>query len=313
MLDFSQKSIFEIEEIISHKIQHISTNEIIEFIVLNPDININRYSGYKHTIKNNTYIHHTYKTWLDMSQIYCCVMLTPEILSENFVKIKYKKLNQNISFHKDDLKEEKYGTKSEFFNINKNEEIGFLYYYKLALQTIKIDKKIKILNIGINKGDEFDTIIKILKDTNTIDNIEFVGIDYSKSIIDFATNKFTHHNFRFIQADINDIDNLCLDKFDLIISIGTLQSSNINFKLLFNNLIQNYLRKDGSVILGFPNSRWIDGSMIYGAKMKNYSFSDISLIIKDIHYCKKYLQQKRYKVNIFGKDYIFLVANKIKV
>lgn len=73
-------------------------------------------------------------------------------------------------------------------------------------------------------------------------------------------------------------------------------------------LIQNYLKKDAAIILGFPNSRWIDDTLIYGAKIKNYSFSEMGLLINDIFFAKKYLQQKKFKVHIFGREYIFLSA-----
>jgi hypothetical protein len=77
------------------------------------------------------------------------------------------------------------------------------------------------------------------------------------------------------------------------------------------SIYQNHLENGGAIILGFPNCRWIDGEMIYGAKAPNYSFSELSLVLKDIHFCKKYLQQKKYRVVITGKDYLFLSARKI--
>ena len=86
----------------------------------------------------------------------------------------------------------------------------------------------------------------------------------------------------FLVHNINDLESLNLERFDLIISVGTLQSTSINFKLIFMSLIQNYLKKEGAMILGFPNCRWKDGEMIYGAKAKNYSFSEMSLLYKDV-------------------------------
>jgi hypothetical protein len=77
------------------------------------------------------------------------------------------------------------------------------------------------------------------------------------------------------------------------------------------NIYQNYLLKGGAMILGFPNCRWIDGEMIYGAKAPNYKFNEMGLVLKDIYFCKKYLQQKGYRVVITGKDYLFLSARKI--
>jgi cyclopropane fatty-acyl-phospholipid synthase-like methyltransferase len=128
----------------------------------------------------------------------------------------------------------------------------------------------------------------------------------------YAKEQIRDENIEFLCADINDLESISLPRFDLLISIGTLQSSNINFNERFMYIFQNHLEKNGSIVLGFPNCRWIDGEMIYGAKAPNYSFNEMSLVLKDIHFCKKYLQQKKYRVVITGKDYLFLSARKIE-
>jgi 2-polyprenyl-3-methyl-5-hydroxy-6-metoxy-1,4-benzoquinol methylase len=253
----------------------------------------------------------TYKSWIDFAQIFYLKMLTPNIEEEKII-LKFEKLNTNLSFHTNKTdSNEKYGTQSEFFNIDKTNYFSFVHYYTKALEFINIKSKQKILNLGINKGDEF-SIIQNMLNKDELKNKEFIGIDYSNSIIEYAKKSFNNKNFNFICHDINKLDQLNLTKFDLIVSIGTLQSSNIDFKVVFMNLIQNYLAQDGSIILGFPNCRWIDQEMIYGAKAPNYNFPEMSLVIKDIYFCKKYLQQKKYRVTITGKDYIFLTARKIK-
>ena len=114
-----------------------------------------------------------------------------------------------------------------------------------------------------------------------------------------------------ICGDINSLTSLNIGKFDMIVSIGTLQSSNINFNERFMSIYQNQLEKGGAIILGFPNCRWIDAEMVYGAIAPNYSFAEMSLVLKDIHFCKKYLQQKGYRVVVTGKDYLFLSARKV--
>jgi hypothetical protein len=60
------------------------------------------------------------------------------------------------------------------------------------------------------------------------------------------------------------------------------------------------------VILGFPNCRYVDGEVVSGAKVKNYSESALSLLVKHIYFVKKYLQQHRFKVTLFGSHYLFL-------
>ncbi len=254
-----------------------------------------------------------YKSFIDLAQIYFFKMVTPIRIDENRLCLKFEKLNQINSFHKTiDNTTEKYGVDSEFFNIDKSSKFSFLYHYRQALKFTKIETKTNILNLGVNKGDEF-SIIKDIVSNENFSSKKLTGIDYSTSIIEYAKETLPHTNISFISHDINDIDALQLGKFDLIVTIGTLQSVNIDFKATFMNLIQNYLEKDGAIILGFPNCRWIDGEMVYGATVPNYSFPEMSTVIKDIYFCKKYLQQKKYRVTITGKDYIFLVATRINL
>ena len=250
-----------------------------------------------------------YKTFIDLAQIFFLKMLTPQINGDEIV-LKFQKLNEEKSFHKDLKSNEKYGVESEFFNIDKNKQFSFLYYYKKALEFIDVESKNSILNLGVNKGDEFLVIQNMLKKEN-FDSKKIIGIDYSSSAIKYAKQEFKNTNIDFINHDINNLNQLNIGKFDLIISIGTLQSSNINFNERFMDIYQNYLKKDGSMILGFPNCRWIDSEMVYGAKAPNYPFSELSLVLKDIHFTKKYLQQKKYRVIITGKDYLFLTARKL--
>jgi hypothetical protein len=164
--------------------------------------------------------------------------------------------------------------------------------------------------LGINTGDEFDLIRQILP-SEEYAKLELVGLDHSESAIRLAKERFSEENVKFYVHDINDLASLELGRFDLIITIGTLQSSGIDFKLFFMKLVQEYLAADGAMILGFPNCRWMGGEMIYGAKAPNYPYSEMSILVKDIYYCKKYLQQKKFRVTLTGKDYLFLTATKI--
>lgn len=252
-----------------------------------------------------------YSSFVDLAQIFFYKMLTPLKTDDEQLILKFQKLNSDNSFHKSiNNTNEKYGTDSEFFNINKDQKFSFLYHYMQVLNFVKINNKQKILNLGINKGDEFKIIKEMISDKEFYKK-EFLGLDYSHSAIEYAKEKLPYNNIKFLNADINLIDQLDLNKFDLIITIGTLQSVNIDFKKTFMNLIQNYLEKDGSIILGFPNCRWIDQEMIYGATVPNYNFPEMSTVVKDIYFCKKYLQQKKFRVTLTGKDYIFLTATKI--
>ena len=299
-------------EIISYLEKELKNNDYVSIEILNPSIKDDIYAGEKLIIDNQEFIYRSFKSWSDLAEILFCKLLIVG-LQENKVQIKFQKLNKTESFHNDvnDEKNEKYGEDSTFFRINKNDEPSFLYAYMNALINVKIEEKKEILNLGINKADEFE-VIKNLLDEETLNQMNLVGIDYSSSAIEFSKKRFPSENFTFFNHDINKLEQLNLKKADLIISIGTLQSSGLNFKLLFMDLIQNYLQDKGSIILGFPNCRWINGEMIYGAKAANYSYSEQSVFYKDVYFCKKYLQQKKYRVTLTGKNYLFLTATSIK-
>jgi hypothetical protein len=270
----------------------------LSFLVPNPDLENNK----------------SFKTWVDLAELHFCKMLTPQTIDETFIQLTFKKLNQENSFHSANVTnpKEKYGTDSLFFNINKNEVPTFLHAYKRALEAVKVKKRKQILNLGINKADEFELIEQLIGVEN-FKKINFVGIDHSQTALAYAKKRFPQNNVRFYQHDINAIKALNLPKADLIISIGTLQSPSINYKPFLMSLVQEHLTHNGAFILGFPNSRWIDGELIYGAKAPNYPYSEMSLLYNDVIFAKKYLQQKKFRVTITGREYIFLTATRIGV
>jgi SAM-dependent methyltransferase len=300
-------------QIIGELQELLVTQELISFEVVNPDIATSTYAGNLISIEGKDYIYRSYKSWIDLAQLLFCRMLTPQRVSDHIVMISFKKLDNDHSFHtaKVDDMHEKYGADSALALIHKDEEPAFIYYYNQALKAVKINQRTNVLNLGINTGDEFATIQDMLP-SELYETINFTGVDHSTSAIATAKERFSLNNMNFYAHDINHLDELNLDRFDLIVSIGTLQSSGINFKVFFMDLVQNYLTKNGALILGFPNCRWIDGEMVYGAKAPNYSYSEMSILIKDIYYCKKYLQQHKFRVTITGKEYLFLTATSIK-
>ena len=289
MKNFVNKEMIEIFYDLKEKIEKIKPYDIYEFQVLEKDVD--------------------YKAWVDLAQLLYCKMLTP-ICTGDVLTMRFKKLNTTQSFHKesDDI-EEKYGSSSTFASIDKNSQPAFLVHYLKALENVKVDTRIRILNLGVNSGEEFEVINKYSKN---FENLELVGIDYCSSAIEEAKKNFDDENVSFHVGDINDLEQLNLGRFDLIISIGTLQSTNLDFNKVFMNIVQNYLKIDGAMILGFPNCRWIDNEMVYGGMVKNYNFSELSLLFKDVNYCKKYLQQKKFRVTVTGKDYIFMTATSIR-
>ncbi len=289
---------------------HLNTQERVSFKVVNPDNFSSTYNGTIVKVAKGEALYRGYKTWVDLAHTLGCKMLTPVVIDDDFILVKLQKL-QVESFHSVDAsKEEKYGVDSIFAHIHKNEEFAFLHAYTQALHNVNLPTRKRILNLGINSGDEFELIKKVSENFSTY---ELVGIDYCHSAIQHARQKFQNDkNITFYAHDINKLSSLELGRFDLLISIGTLQSTTLSFQKVLMDMVQNHLYKEGSIILGFPNCRWIDGEMIYGAKMRNYNFSEMSNLYKDVNFAKKYLQQKKFRVTITGKDYIFITATSIR-
>lgn len=286
----------------------LESHSELQFEVLNPDLYSGSYAGKEVTLNGRTYLYRSLRSWMDLAANLNCRVLTPAIASDETILLRFQKLETH-SFHHDNPQDrsEKYGTDSSFSDINKNEEPAFLSAYTQALDVAKIESRRRVLNLGVNRGDEFALIQELLPQ-KSFEKIEFVGIDHSVTAIEKAKKRFTTPNMHFQSHDINTLRELDLGTFDLIITIGTLQSPGINYKPFLMDLIKNYLSDDGAIILGFPNSRWVDGEMVYGAKMRNYRESDLSLLLNDIDYAKRYLQQKKFTLRISGKEYIFLTA-----
>jgi len=296
MKSFTTQNLLEITTWIEKELQEKNT---LSFQVLNPDNHSNAIG---------------YKAWVDLAELHYCKILTPLMVNEQTIQLTLKKLNINDSFHAAPIenREEKYGIASKFFNIHKNEVPTFLHAYKRALESVKIQSRKQVLNLGINKGDEFELIEQLIEN-ETFEKIKFIGIDHSQTALKFAKERFPKKNVEFYKQDINRLLELNLEKSDLIISIGTLQSPSINYKPFLMSLVQEHLTYDGALILGFPNSRWIEGELIYGAKAPNYPYSEMSLLFNDVIFAKKYLQQKKFRVTITGREYIFLTATRIRV
>ena len=305
MIIFTSQTMQEIIPILQNRLKYTTS---VTFQVLNPDIS-EGYAGCKVVIDKQTYTHRGYKAWTDLAELLQCKMLTPKEGTYPYIQFTFIKLQDN-SFHKENKHNEKYGTNSHFAQIHKMEEPAFFYYYNQALNNVNIRKRKRTLNLGVNRGDEFE-VIKNKLNINEYENMEFIGVDHSESAISYAQKSFTENNVTFHAHDINALDALKLGQFDLLISIGTLQSPSIDFKPFFMKLVQEYLTKDAAIILGFPNSRWIGGEMLHGAKAPNYAMNEMSLILNDIMFCKKYLQQKKFRVTVTGKQYLFLTATKI--
>lgn len=306
---FFDEPLFHIFLVLKEKLAYISRNETVSFEVIDPDVS-NEFSGTLIEVSGVKYIYRPYKVWVDLAEILHCRIMTPKAVGENRIELRYRPLDIKKSWHNNSGVDitERYGSGSEFSKIFKFEEPYFLNDFLRSLKEAGIRPGMKILDLGVNRADEFKVFREFFKETS--ESSYFTGVDHCASALKKAKTDFPPSNYNFINEDIKNLGALNLPRYDLVISIGTLQSPELDGKAVLRHIVQEVITPEGSLILGFPNSRYIDCEVVYGAKTKNYTESNLNLLIKDVSYFKKYLQQHKYKVLTFGKYYVFMVATR---
>lgn len=314
MKRFTQESLWEIYQWLTGCLAAGQDRKVVPFEVLDPDFGGGVYSGERIKIDSVVAVHRGYRCWVDLAEQLDCRMLTPQPCdATGFVRMRFEPLGDSPSFHNDDVADytEKYGTGSLYGRIDKREEPSFLLALQRAYSTVKLLDGARILDLGVNTGDELASLHNAVG-TRQFVTFEIVGVDHCASAVEKARERFGAIGHRFYIHDINGLEQLDLGRFDLIVSIGTLHSPGIdNAKTLLMRLIQHHLCEGGALILGFPNCRWTGGEAVYGAKSKNYSESELSLLFKDVDFAKRYLQQHKFRVRLTGKSYLFLTATRM--
>jgi hypothetical protein len=72
--------------------------------------------------------------------------------------------------------------------------------------------------------------------------------------------------------------------------------------------VQHQLGPTGALILALPNCRYRDGELVYGARMKNFSQPELSLLVSEVAFYRRYLNQHRRKVFVTGSHELLITA-----
>ncbi|MBC7977844.1 MAG: methyltransferase domain-containing protein, partial [Myxococcales bacterium] len=196
--------------------------------------------------------------------------------------------------------QERYGAASGYARIAKLEDPGFVIDLGEAVARARLGLAPRILDLGVNTGDELAVIERLAPD------LRVVGIDHSGSALAVARTRFPAH--RFVEADLAALATLELGVFDLVISLNTLQSPGVDDREVLRRVVQHHLAPGGAVILGLPNVRYLDGEPSYGARMKNFRQPELGLLVKDLAFYRKYLQQHGRQVFITGKHTVLVTG-----
>lgn len=263
--------------------------------VPDPDLGRGRYAGELIEHAGERLVHRPFRTWVDLAERLGLRLLTPRSFAPPLIELRFERLDPATRLRPDaENPTERYGAGSEFARISKAEDPSFVLDLREALARAGLPPRARVLDLGVNAGDE----LALLHDLGLVD-AELVGVDHSASALELARSRFPAATL--IEADLNSLPSHGLGRFDLVLSIGTLQSPGIDDRELIRRIVQDHLAPHGAVILGFPNARYLDGELEHGTRMKNFRQPELGLLIKDVAFYRKYLQQHGKQVFVTGK------------
>lgn len=147
----------------------------------------------------------------------------------------------------------------------------FITTGKPSLESSEVLKQIKwknkkVVDIGCGTGNF--AFLASKKGANVL------GIDYSKTAIVQANKKFLRKNLEFKKMDVFELK----DKFDVIVSIGTLEHTDDPLKTL--KFLKQHLSKNGKIIITTPNWTNTRGYML----ITLLHLFDAKITLLDLHY-----------------------------
>lgn len=268
--------------------------------VVDPDLGRGLYAGEAVEVEGVRYLHRPLRVWVDLAERLGLRLLLPRPLTPPLVRLTFEPLATEARLRPTaEDPTERYGADSPFSRISKLEDPGFVIDFAEALSRITFPTSPRILDLGVNTGDELALL-------EHIPNATLVGIDHSASAIAVARERFPHAQLHV--ADLNALPSLALGRFDLVIAMSTLQSPGIDDRELLRKIVQDHLSPAGAVLIGIPNCRYIDGELEYGTRMKNFRQPELGLLVKDVTFYRKYLQQHHRQVFVTGKHYLLVLG-----
>lgn len=281
-------------------------DDLIKVDALDPDLGRGRHAGEAVTIDGVTYVHRPYRVWVDLAARLGLRLLTPRALVSPLLELRFERLDTAADWHTAEVADpsEKYGSTSGFARICKLEDPDLVLDLYDAIDRVGLAATARVLELGVNRGDALALLTARVP--GLAEHGALVGVDHSASAVAAARARFPRAELHL--ADLSQLAGLGLGRFDLIVAIDTLQSSGIDDRNLLRALVQQHLAPRGSVILGVPNCRYLDGEVIHGARMRNFRQPELGLLFKDVAFYRKYLQQHGRTVYVTGKYEVLITA-----
>jgi trans-aconitate methyltransferase len=309
---YTRESLAEIQTSLRARIDGLEPGDSLRFQALDPDWSSTHYGGEPVEVDEAICIYRSWAVWADLAEVLGCRLCTPRALGDDFVEIRLFKLNRNHSWHARSGPSgdpEKYGSETDFARIQKFEEPSFLRAFADSIDFVALPPAARVLCLGVNQGDELG-FFQHRVSPEALGQMTLVGIDHSATAIDAARLRFPGASFDFRVGDLKNIESLELGLFDLVIAINTLHSPDLGGQAILRRMVTHHLTPRGGVILGFPNSRYVDHGLCYGGKVKNYRYPEHSVVLKEVTAYKRYLHQHRFQVTVTGKHTLLVTGHR---
>ncbi|UQN07246.1 bifunctional 2-polyprenyl-6-hydroxyphenol methylase/3-demethylubiquinol 3-O-methyltransferase UbiG [Deinococcus sp. QL22] len=265
----------------------------VTFSVPDPGLGLGLYVGEA----TNAGLHRPLNVWVDLADLLGAHLHTPEAVGAGRIRLT---LQRYAPAPAPDAAG--YGTAGEWARVNKLEDPVFLATFIEALRRVNPPVGGRVLALGVNAGHELDALALAFPDRT----VEVLGIDLDQSAL--AAAHARHPSFSFRVLDVNTLPLPELGSFDLVLALSLLQSPGVVPHDLLRAIRRHHLTPTGGLILGFPNARYLDGHLSYGARMKNYARPDLSLLCTDVTQARRQLQKHGFKVFVTGKYEVLVTA-----
>ncbi len=242
-------------------------------------------------------IHRPYLTWTDAADLLDAQFLTPVPLGE-LVQLRFRRR----LILPPDRTPGRYAAGSEFARVNKLEDPHFLHDLAEALTRAGLKPGARVLSLGVGGGREMD----VLEEVYPGHDLQVLGLDLEPSALEVARARHPAYGFRVRDVTLPGLSEL--GRFDAVLALSLLQSSGIVQADLIRTLRTDMLAPAGTLILGFPNARYRGGELSYGARTRNFTRPDLSLLVKDVMQARRALQGHGFTVYVTGKYEVLVTA-----
>ena len=302
MRRFTIESLPIVVQLITEELKSVS-GASVRFKAPHPKVGEGLFDGEEVTLSGERCVYRSLKTWVSLAdELKCTLNVCPSPTDDSFITFSLSPWIRS-SWHKTSAPSghpEKYGVESEYARLHKFEEPSLWFSLKRALNFLRLSASVRILCLGSNRGDECEAVGSLLDEEGV--EFEIVGVDHASSAIKLAQRRFVGDpRFKMYLGDLRALEGLALGRFDVLLSINTLQSPQLDGHTLLRRLIAEHLSPVGGLIIGLPQCRYVGTALSFGARGHAPLTPESASIYKEVAFYRRYLYQHKFTVAVTGK------------